>query len=746
MREGIKVWVNTRTAWTRIAGFMSHVKVLVTFYQVATILDVVYLVQFPYAVQSVLKSISLVITLDLIKVGLPSIDFGCLAISGYLSRILSLTFAAPVLSILVALAYFMHTRYQQCPRGHDQKGQGERVNKVADKDLQAPSACCITVGNRLLDDVLARKGNDQPEVRSSTGGMADAHRRCCSFLALIHTLVVDVLHIILRIIYLAYPSVLVYAFRAFSCEEFEDGPWLRADYAIRCWEDEHWSIVNVAIVTIAAYPIGVPALYATMLWSIRGELKLDAPGHQVHPSKLCTALAFIHQEYTPSCFMWEVVEVMRRVLLCGVAVWISPGSITQLLFAAMVSLIYMAVITYARPYKDPYVQCMASITAFCQAALFVEGIVLKSGMLTDLDAINDQLSAPVRKSFHVDSALLTLFLLGTTVGTMVVMICILCVQLREEHSAHVRQQSRLSARRLKLYIRAHSTAHGCAASSLRSALASMGGTLIHAPSTKVKYHLFLSHGWQHAQDQMRAVKTSLQEILPDLDIFLDVDDMLSGLGAEQVQDSDNILLFVTSDYFMKPNCMRELLHAIFLGKPLITMLEMNRNHGGISRSGVLEQLRTNDTERRYHNSWNGAFLIDEVEQWLNKEPPEGSAKGRQFCMDFVAGRSVADALITIIYDNPLFPPVEYNRIARLQDVSLKMLIDCILPADHEPTYFDDELRDRQRLALPELTSGGPHIYCSPFNPPGAHELLYDLNSRPVLAVALILNLRYVRCP
>jgi hypothetical protein len=39
------------------------------------------------------------------------------------------------------------------------------------------------------------------------------------------------------------------------------------------------------------------------------------------------------------------------------------------------------------------------------------------------------------------------------------------------------------------------------------------------------YHLFLSHVWGTGQDQMRIVKQRLLEMIPDVQVFLDVDDL-----------------------------------------------------------------------------------------------------------------------------------------------------------------------------------------------------------------------------
>lgn len=47
---------------------------------------------------------------------------------------------------------------------------------------------------------------------------------------------------------------------------------------------------------------------------------------------------------------------------------------------------------------------------------------------------------------------------------------------------------------------------------------------------------------------MRITKQRLLEMVPDLSVFLDVDDLKEGKGAEYVDASDVILIFVSSGY------------------------------------------------------------------------------------------------------------------------------------------------------------------------------------------------------
>ena len=60
---------------------------------------------------------------------------------------------------------------------------------------------------------------------------------------------------------------------------------------------------------------------------------------------------------------------------------------------------------------------------------------------------------------------------------------------------------------------------------------------------------------------MRIVKQRLVEMLPDARVFLDVDDLKEGRGAEYVDVSGLTLIFVSDGYFSSVNCLRELLRA-----------------------------------------------------------------------------------------------------------------------------------------------------------------------------------------
>ena len=74
-----------------------------------------------------------------------------------------------------------------------------------------------------------------------------------------------------------------------------------------------------------------------------------------------------------------------------------------------------------------------------------------------------------------------------------------------------------------------------------------------------RWHVFLSHNWDN-QDAVATIKRQLQLLLPDVAIFLDVDDLVSieHLEAHVEQSASMLVLLGSERYFRSANCLREL--------------------------------------------------------------------------------------------------------------------------------------------------------------------------------------------
>ena len=154
------------------------------------------------------------------------------------------------------------------------------------------------------------------------------------------------LSVVLLLLFLVYSSVSSNVFRMFACDPVDDGnSYLRADYRIMCTDAKHQTLQVYAAVMIAVYPVGIPLLYAVLLYRHRAILS-DSGANKAK----ARAIADLWAPYRPSAFYYEVVECGRRLLLTGVVVFIFPNAAAQVAITIMNSLFFFVVSEVLSPY------------------------------------------------------------------------------------------------------------------------------------------------------------------------------------------------------------------------------------------------------------------------------------------------------------------------------------------------------------------------------------------------------------
>lgn len=87
--------------------------------------------------------------------------------------------------------------------------------------------------------------------------------------------------------------------------------YLVDDLSLECSSDEYMHTRNLAIKSLALWPIGVPLSYVALLWMSR-----DA-----HNARFATPLRrmtdFLWGDYKPASFFWEPLEMCRKLALTG---------------------------------------------------------------------------------------------------------------------------------------------------------------------------------------------------------------------------------------------------------------------------------------------------------------------------------------------------------------------------------------------------------------------------------------------
>ena len=312
--------------------------------------------------------------------------------------------------------------------------------------------------------------------------------------------------------------------------------------------NEYASLFLVGCVVLVAYVIVLPALLLALLVRARRAIVKGSA------TRLSVALKPLYAPYQPQFYYFQLLELMRKVFLLGLVVYIPGGSLLQLLVAIVFAVCTLAVQVQVSPHKQPSDSHFATVTGLGVVATLIACTVLRLGELRDtLAASHVQHELWSALDFDGQSALAVLF--GTTAGTLGLLVAF---------SLHASRAAWTSVRLVR-----HKLSH----------------RLPSLPpfDDDTSWHAFISHTWSTGQDQARSIKHLLKEVLPGIRVFLDVDELrdLSHLEAH-VKASQAVVVFASRGYFASTNCMRELRAAAAHGRSVVFVCETVASKGAIS--------------------------------------------------------------------------------------------------------------------------------------------------------------------
>jgi len=192
------------------------------------------------------------------------------------------------------------------------------------------------------------------------------------------------LYFITVFIYIVLPGVSRGIFNALKCESFEasDDPnidsfsYLISDLTIECKRDsgtEFQSIVNTFWILFCLWPLLMPLGLFALLWKVEGAVRSK------RTTDLAEACSFLWRDYNESMIFWEIVELYRKIFLTGLILFdIENGSsrVLRLLIAILVSMMYFGVLSRARPFKRRNDLDLAFISNVLLLCCFILGIGL----------------------------------------------------------------------------------------------------------------------------------------------------------------------------------------------------------------------------------------------------------------------------------------------------------------------------------------------------------------------------------
>ena len=222
---------------------------------------------------------------------------------------------------------------------------------------------------------------------------------------------------VLLVTFLVSPDISSLAFRSFRCECFgeemtdERMSWLRADYSVLCttngcpgdplaqWTPEWVEARRSGWAVLCVYALGVPCVYALLLFSERRTIMDE------DHTPLADALAFLHEDYKPSCYGWDLAVFVHKLTTVGFSSLIMPGTMSQLVVAMLIMLTFQLLIILKRPYRSPEAGLLALVEQTFLLIFMVLCFIVKAEQLA-LQLPEDQMTEEVHRAFFYDTELI----------------------------------------------------------------------------------------------------------------------------------------------------------------------------------------------------------------------------------------------------------------------------------------------------------------------------------------------------
>lgn len=152
-------------------------------------------------------------------------------------------------------------------------------------------------------------------------------------------------------IFLSYPFVSTTMFQGFSCFDLdEDESWLTIDFQISCNSGTYIAFISVGAIGVVAVPVGIPC--ATLYLLHKNRVAIQGGADQAGElGDTFRQFHFLVADYKPQFYYWDCLEMLRKVTITGLLIFVSKGSLFQLVVAIILCLCFMAASAWYQPYE-----------------------------------------------------------------------------------------------------------------------------------------------------------------------------------------------------------------------------------------------------------------------------------------------------------------------------------------------------------------------------------------------------------
>lgn len=206
-------------------------------------------------------------------------------------------------------------------------------------------------------------------------------RKICSTEAFsLKTFIPSLVSVTVLVTYLVLPAVTTTILRVFDCETLHDPKgsgdsskeFLRVDLTLRCEGPQYSAMVIYGTFCALIYPIGVPIMFYAALHSARDKIdpfledgtkarSTDTTDRLARKAKALFIrdndieiqhLQLLYGPFEPEFYMWEVGEMMRRLLATSALLVMGNGAVIKLFWSITLGLLTVKYYSYYAPFTN----------------------------------------------------------------------------------------------------------------------------------------------------------------------------------------------------------------------------------------------------------------------------------------------------------------------------------------------------------------------------------------------------------
>ena len=188
--------------------------------------------------------------------------------------------------------------------------------------------------------------------------------------------------------------------RQLSCPKVQgdDGEWvsrcpdneepifvLQQDYAVDCAGSNYQLFSLIALGGLATVSFGVPIGFALRMWmSMRSEMAKVRKGEKKKIEAyrdFGLRFDYIAGDYKPTAYFAECVDLLRKLILSGIMIFVKPGTVIQAFTSMLISYVFVLIHLSVWPYV---LKASNLLRLFTEIQLF---LVLAVSLVLQIDAL-----------------------------------------------------------------------------------------------------------------------------------------------------------------------------------------------------------------------------------------------------------------------------------------------------------------------------------------------------------------------